>query len=294
MKTSSLYYEDTRTKGKLRVHVEIRLDDDCRNGHNDFSITGTVFEKNFLDIWTDTCCGCCHDEILKVFPEFQPFVDLHLCDAKGAPMYAEANGFYFLEQKDKQDVAKSYLRLTEPEYEQIKATASDQLCLKYLLYDMGIVARWEREAKAAIKLLEEMTGKMFEDDSRRYQLAPLTPEEAELIERRMSEGYYQHEAIERRRIQAVEDKRLKTIHNLREGAAKDIRKIETILAVKIQVLETGMTLDEFIYYDHTNTGVFNWHTGYRINEKVTPEEFEVFLARVDYSKLPEGIKFILK
>ncbi len=253
-----------------------------------------MFEKNSYDIWTDTRCGCCHDEILKVYPEFRPFVDLHLCDAKGAPMYAEANGFYHLKQKNKQDVARCYLRLTEPEYEQIKATASDQLCLKYLLYDMGIVARWEREAKAAIKWLEELTGKTFTDDSRRYQLDPLTPEEADLIASRMNEGYYQPEAIERRRVQAVEDKRRKTIHDLQDSAAQEIRKIELCLAVNIQVLETGMTLDEFIYYHHNNTGVFNKHTGYRINDKVTPEEFEAFLARVDYSKLPEGIKFILK
>jgi hypothetical protein len=227
---------------------------------------------------------------LKVFPEFQPFVDLHLCDAKGAPMYPEANGFYFLEHKNKQDVAKEYLRITEPEYKRIKATASDKLCLKYLLYDMGIVARWEREAKAAIKWLEELTGKTFVDNSRRYQLSPLTSEEAGLIERRMSEGYYQPEAIESRRLETVQKK----INDLREDAAKDIRKIETALTVKTQVLEAGMPINDFIYYDHTNTGEFNWHTGYMPDEKVTPEEFKAFLAEVDYSKLPEGIKFILK
>ena len=288
MKTSSLYYKDTRTVGNIRVSVKIRLSDDCRNGYNDFAITGTVSELSFNGLWGDISSGCCHDGILKVYPEFRPFVDLHLCDAKGAPMYPEANGFYFLEKKNKQDVAKSYLRLTEPEYERIKATASDRLCLKYLLYDMGIVARWEREAKEAIKLLEELTGKTFTDDSRRYQLTPLTGEETELIERRMSEGYYQPEAIESRRLEAVQEK----INDIRKDAVKAIRRIETALAVKIYLLEMGMSLDNFIYYDHTNTGVFNWRC--TSGENLSQEEFVSFLNRVDYSKLPADISFDIK
>ena len=289
MKANALYYKHTRIRENVRVDVKIRLSDDCKNGHNDFAVTGTIYERQRNGRWEMIGGGCCHDEILSFFPEFRPFVDLHLCDAKGAPMYPEANGFYFLERKNKQEVVKSYLRITEPEYEHIRATASDELCLKYLLYDMGVVARWEQEAKAAIKQLEEMTGKTFVDNSRRYQLSPLTTEETELIERRIVEGYYLPEAIENRRRDAVKKK----IDNLRDGATKEIKKIETALTVKTQVLEAGMSLNDFIYYDHTNIGVFNWRTCYMPDERVTPEEFDVFLTRVDYSRLPEGIKFQL-
>ena len=40
--------------------------------------------------------GCMHDEILKRFPRLKPLVALHLSDISGAPMHAEANGWYQL------------------------------------------------------------------------------------------------------------------------------------------------------------------------------------------------------
>jgi len=289
MKVNYLEYDTERTAGKLRVDVNIRLSDPCGNGHNDFAITGTVYEKRD-GIWEMVGGGCCHDEILALFPEFRPFVDLHLCDAKGVPMYPEDNGFYFLEHKDKQGVVKEYLRITEQEYERIKATASDKLYLKYLLYDMGVVARWEKEAKAAISQLEALAGKTFKDNSRICRLAPLTPEEVALIEERMAQGYYLPETVEQRRIQALHDKRQKKINDLRESTDKKIRRLETELTVEVYVIECGLSTDNFIYYGHENRAVFNWHDSpYR--ENISPKEFEAFLAQVDYSKLPEGIEF---
>jgi hypothetical protein len=41
--------------------------------------------------------GCLHDEILGVCPELAPLADLHLSDIYGVPMYAVANGWYWLE-----------------------------------------------------------------------------------------------------------------------------------------------------------------------------------------------------
>ena len=72
------------------IIVEIRLSDPCRNGYDDFAITATTY--NIRGHWQS--CGCLHDEILKHFPEFQIFVDLHLCDDNGIPMYPIANNPY--------------------------------------------------------------------------------------------------------------------------------------------------------------------------------------------------------
>ena len=77
-------------------------------------------------------------------------------------------------------------------------------------------------------------------------------------------------------------------------AANEKAKIDQELAVKLHVLRCGMPLDNFIYYDHRNTGVFNWRDYASKNDIVTQEQFDRFLKKVDYSKLPSGIEFQLK
>lgn len=85
-----LKYHTFQIKHAYSISIDIRLSDDCWNGHADFAITG-----NFHDYKNGgNCCGCIHEIILHFFPEFKPFIDLHLCDAKGAPMSAAANGLY--------------------------------------------------------------------------------------------------------------------------------------------------------------------------------------------------------
>lgn len=41
-------------------------------------------------------CGCCHELIATVAPDLAPLIALHLSGADGAPMHAEANGWYWL------------------------------------------------------------------------------------------------------------------------------------------------------------------------------------------------------
>lgn len=79
------------------LDIEIRLSDPCKNGHNDFSITGTLYERLPRIDRNMISGGCIHDEILQHRPDLKPLVDLHLCDEEGSPMHAVANGFYFLE-----------------------------------------------------------------------------------------------------------------------------------------------------------------------------------------------------
>lgn len=62
----------------FKIDVKILLADDCKNNICDWSITADIYEqrKNGRFVWCAD--GCCHEEILKRFPQFKMFVDLHL------------------------------------------------------------------------------------------------------------------------------------------------------------------------------------------------------------------------
>lgn len=80
----------------FKIDVKILLADDCKNNICDWSITADIYEqrKNGRFVW---CAGgCCHEEILKRFPQFKMFVDLHLSNHYGAPMYPVETGFIIL------------------------------------------------------------------------------------------------------------------------------------------------------------------------------------------------------
>lgn len=100
----------------FEINVKILLADDCKNNICDWSITADIYEqrKNGRFVW---CAGgCCHEEILKRFPQFKMFVDLHLSNHYGAPMYPVENGFYHITNSSK-ETAINYLRITETEYD---------------------------------------------------------------------------------------------------------------------------------------------------------------------------------
>ena len=62
----------------MKLNAKILLADDCKNNICNWSITADIYEqrKNERFVW---CAGgCCHEEILKHFPQFKMFVDLHL------------------------------------------------------------------------------------------------------------------------------------------------------------------------------------------------------------------------
>lgn len=164
----------TENGKQKHIHVEIRLSDPCGNGHQDFAITSSVYSHPTKenDRYFESG-GCNHDEILKHFPEFQSFVNLHLCDYKGRPMYCVANGLYHLRngfnslKPDNPKFAQkfqAYYRLTPTQYKGL-LTSENQLEFAILLKELGILEQWENEANEAIKQLEELTGQKFVVDS---------------------------------------------------------------------------------------------------------------------------------
>jgi hypothetical protein len=100
---SKITYNQKRTFTKVGVEIdgdlvdviaEVRYDDECRNGHNTFAITGSVYlsgkpriDRNYLR------CGCVHEAIEKAFPELKHLIKWHLVSSDG-PMHYLSNAMY--------------------------------------------------------------------------------------------------------------------------------------------------------------------------------------------------------
>ena len=72
---------------------------------------------------------------------------------------------------------------------------------------------------------------------------------------------------------------------------KKIRQAEAEKKIILCVFDYGLSTDNVIYYSHTNTLSFNWGS---YEKKITQEEFDDFVNKVDRSQLPEDIRFELK
>lgn len=297
MKTNILSYTASKNYVEngttYRIDVKIQLTDECKNGVCHWSITADIYGKrqNGRFVWCSG--GCCHNEISKHFPEFSKFVALHLSDCYGAPLYAVENGCYHMKNSSKETVI-DYLRITETEYN-LLCQSEDKQYFKYLLYSMGIVNRWNEESKAAIKDLEALTGNEwvnpYEYDKERKHIEAFTDEEAAEFNERIESSYYTPEAIQARKKaesrRAYEVKRAEIISDYE----KKVSRLEEEKTVKLYILDSGLSIDNVIYYADRKEVVFNW-LEYR--DKIGQEIFIDFLNNVDYSKLPEGITFKMK
>jgi hypothetical protein len=79
--------------------VDIRYDDQCGNGHNSFSITGSLYKAGRRSDAATIVCGCIHDVIEALAPELAPLIKWHLFDANG-PMHYGSNSLYHASSRD--------------------------------------------------------------------------------------------------------------------------------------------------------------------------------------------------
>lgn len=98
------------------LRVEIRHDDQCKNGHNSFAITGDIRGATGRDI----AGGCLHDDIARVFPELAHLIKWHLSSTDG-PMHYIANTCYLAGDLDHNGLRKGEKR-------QIKNGRTGALC----------------------------------------------------------------------------------------------------------------------------------------------------------------------
>src|SRR6187200_1922756 len=118
--SNSLVFNTYRSTETMQYDIEVSLRDECKNGHQDFHITGTMWpvgkskaDRNIVAAWS------IGDRIAAEFPEFALFDALHGCDYLGQPMHAVANSLYHLKNEGPENVMK-WLRITPEEYAALK------------------------------------------------------------------------------------------------------------------------------------------------------------------------------
>jgi hypothetical protein len=93
----------TKTINDEIFEINIRFNDECKNGKNEFAITADVYKnngtKNKPKKGSSLKGGCIHDDIARIAPEFKKFLKWHLFSEKG-PMYYIENTLYFVSGKD--------------------------------------------------------------------------------------------------------------------------------------------------------------------------------------------------
>lgn len=182
----------------------------------------------------------------------------------------------------------------EGECVELYKASEDKMYFKYLLFNLGIVDRWKRESDELLVELEDLCGKKWVNpympEKERLTLT-LTDEERSLIEDRVKARYYSAENIEKRREEDHKAEMLKKRAEICERYDKRIRQAEAEKKIMLCVFDYGLSTDNAIYYPHLNTLSFNWNS---YGEKITQEEFDDFVNKVDRSQLPEDIRFELK
>ncbi len=85
--------------------LHLHYDDECNNGHNTFSITMDIYtlckrlgEKRATNIhgnsvWLESC-GCQHDMVREIFPEYAHLIKWHVCSSV-EPLHYLANSQYW-------------------------------------------------------------------------------------------------------------------------------------------------------------------------------------------------------
>lgn len=296
MKKNSLVFNEVKKVSingeKLKIEAKVRLDDDCKNGICFFHLTGSIYilgESGRYSLYKSWAIG---DDIEKFEMVSGWFNKFHGRTRLGYDTSLIPNLIYHIKKGNK-DYAMRYAMLNEDEYKVLSFVADEKEYFKYLLFDLGIMDRMKREADAAIKKLEELTGDTwvnpYSPEKERHTIV-LTPEEKKLVEDRIEAGYYTEPAIEERRLERIRAKREKEKKSVIDNFEKKLKELEYDRNVRLALIDFDI-FDNVIYYNHSNKIVFNWLDS---RDKIPEEKYKEFVENVDRSKLPEGVTFEYK
>lgn len=286
-KSDSLIFTATKVTANFKISVKIRLNDECKNGHQDFSITAETYVKSTNGRFVFSTGGCIHEEILKHFPKFAPFVALHLCDFKGQPMHCTANGFYHLDKMNQAEYCK-YYRINKNQYKKLVLSANE-LHFGLNLLELGILEQWKKEADKAILMLQELTGIQFVENSTRSNFYEFEARIAE-AKKCQSAGEFEPRYIEAEKARKAAEVKQAQYDSIKADFDKVVNGANIEYQVKKHILNCGLSLDNFIFYNHSGNAVFNW-LDYK--GKISQAQFDEFLA-IPFPENFPTVNFCLK
>ena len=165
------------SKKPVRLEVTAKLYVLGSNKYPYFSITGSVksYDKRLRDPYL--AGGCIHDTILEHFPHLAPLVTVHLSEADGRPMHAEANARYWAGLSNYEPTANnegvnpvetdekgtfnpsllaSHLQCDDKTARELRKGLLMGLPWERVIADLHLVELWSNQAGKARALLNEM------------------------------------------------------------------------------------------------------------------------------------------
>lgn len=129
-----------------------------------WSVTAAIGTPRELQTGDWQSGGCCHDEVLRHWPQLAPVVALHLADDAGVPMHAVANAIYHAGRSRRfggsgyypanADHLRSHLRINAEQARQLIEEAPTARAIELFVVDQ--IPRWRDESAAALQLLRDM------------------------------------------------------------------------------------------------------------------------------------------
>lgn len=107
---------------KVDLIIELKYDDDCGNGHNTFSITGTLYKAGKRRDSAIIICGCIHEVISELAPAFKKYIKWHLMSSDEPLHYIENTIYhaskiekynYYVYLKDEEEEIDKLLCMTD-------------------------------------------------------------------------------------------------------------------------------------------------------------------------------------
>lgn len=289
MKKNELKYKETKKIGENTfIDVEIGLRYIKENGYSYFYAVRDVYElkrarKKIIS------SGCIHEEILKYFPEFKTFVQLHGNSSYGMPMHMISNIKFYIDN-DEIDAICRCLGISDVMSKELICWGEEIDYLKYFLEENDIIYHLRSKANKAIKLLEELTNDEFEnpDVLVLYDYEPLDNDTREKIKKMHENGYFTMDNVIKRRDEKIKELNLKFLEKEKMRLDKEKREIDNEIKVLEYLCDEGISLNNHAYLRSVNVLAINL---YKNRENAMSEEdYKRFLDSIDYSKLPKGIE----